>query len=108
MENIRNVHDIIPSFIIKGKDLEELISIRLNTEYDDDWINVFFYNGTRSVCQFKNETDLTESEDVRVNAKLVGEIYEFVKANGGDRFVEALLYKEDKISDLVNSEMDDY
>lgn len=55
------------------------IELRLDTEYNEDWIPVFVNEDTYTMSQFNEEYDLTDDRNIRITADLALKIWEMVE-----------------------------
>jgi len=55
------------------------IELRLDTEYNNDWMPVFVNKDGYTISQFNEEYDLTDSRDIRITADFALKIWEMVE-----------------------------
>lgn len=55
------------------------IELRLDTEYNEDWIPVFVNEDAYTMSQFNEKYDLTDDRDIRITADLALKIWEMVE-----------------------------
>lgn len=55
------------------------IELRLDTEYNEDWMPIFIEKDNYTVSQFNEDCDLVDSRDIRITADLALKIWEMVE-----------------------------
>ena len=67
---------------IRRHDLED-IEILLDTEQDNDWIQLFARNDSKgyTYCQFDEEMDLIDSRRIRISSDLAFKIWSMVESS---------------------------
>lgn len=67
---------------IRRHDLED-IEILLDTEQDNDWIQLFASNDSKgyTYCQFDEEMDLVDSRRIRISSDLAFKIWSMVESS---------------------------
>lgn len=67
---------------IRRHDLED-IEILLDTEQDNDWIQLFASNDSKgyTYCQFDEEMDLIDSRRIRISSDLAFKIWSMVESS---------------------------
>lgn len=67
---------------IRRHDLED-IEILLDTEQDNDWIQLFAHNDSKgyTYCQFNEEMDLVDSRRIRISSDLAFKIWSMVESS---------------------------
>lgn len=83
---------------LSPEDLEQ-ISIKLETDYKEDWFNVFITDSEgNSVAQFGTSDDpITSEMPIKISAELAIKIHDMV-----DKFGREALLKDELVSERIN------
>lgn len=66
-------------FYIIDRHILEGIEMRLDTEFNEDWIQVFVNTDDHTYSQFNETTDLTNDRAIRITSDLALKIWEMVE-----------------------------
>ena len=66
-------------FYTINRELLSGIELRLDTEYNEDWMPIFIEKDNYTVSQFNEDCDLVDSRDIRITADLALKIWEMVE-----------------------------